>query len=528
MRHLYFWTLSRVVGGLVWHRGPSVGRYLRARTSSLRAALPAVELRANVSDITVGVAKDAAEREPRGIVELLRGSAPYIELHQKSIVVVHCSSELLGSDLQWLMDDVATLHVLGVRVVLVASIRQQVDARCGLGRKVRGLRVTGPEELLAVQAEAGVARSRIEACLARGLASSSGTSYGRTRVGVDVVSGNNFYTARPAGVIDGVDMMATGFVRKVEVDKIRRHLDGGEIVLLTALGYAASGETFNVMSEEVAAMAAPALKASKLVFVQSRDLVFKSQDNRRVPSLLLDDARRLVDCLEDPTVSNLVELCVQALAAGVTRAHFVPPTRGALLRELYTRDGAGTLVAADIYEGIRPATSADLPRVVELIEPLEADGTLVQRPRDDLGLDLAAGCYYVLARDDRVIACAMLKRFQSDPLAAEVGCLVVDRAYRKQNKADALLSYLERVAIANRVTSLFALSTQTMHWFTVRGFDEVAFDSLPQDRQSVYDQTRKPKIYRKRLKSDRHVDGEDAFWTRDSTIAAATLAASRS
>lgn len=495
----------------------SARRKVISRQSSFGAALPLVELQCNVSDICVGVASDVAtEKEPRGIVELLRGSAPYIELHQRSIVVVHCSSELSDAEFQALMDDMATLHVLGVRLVLVVSVRKQVDDRCrGKRRMVRGLRVTGSGELLAVQAEAGVTRSRVEAGLARGLASSSGWTFGRSRVGVDVVSGNGFYTARPAGVVDGVDMGATGFVRRVEVDKIERHLNNGEIVLLTALGYAAGGEIFNIRSEEVAARAAPALKASKLVFVTPGDLIFVSQKNRRVPSMRLDDARRLIGVLGTDPLASLVHFAVDALQNGVTRAHVVPPSTGALLRELYTRDGAGTLIATDIYEGIRPANTRDLSRIVELINPLEADGTLLKRPRDDLGRDLAAGCYYVLARDDRVIACAMLKRL-ADPETAEVGCLVVDQFYRRQSKADALLSYLERIAIANNISHLFALSTQTMHWFLERGFREMAFKDLPSDRKLLYDQNRKPKIYRKLLKSDRHVDLEDAFWTSNS------------
>jgi len=237
------------------------------------------------------------------------------------------------------------------------------------------------------------------------------------------------------------------------------------------------------------------------------------------------------------------------------RAHLVPPHRGTLLQELYTTDGAGTMVAADVYEGLRAAQPHDLPAVVRLIEPLERDGTLVERPRDDLLADVRAGCYYVVTRDDAVIACAMLKRLDDDPddpgdpdgdddddlqkivdgaappttapstpSAAELGCLVVDQAYRRQAKGDALLSYLERVAIANGVSHLFALSTRTMQWFLERGFEEVLFADLPPKRQQTYDTVRRPRIYRKRLLSDRAVDFEDAFWTTSPTVVAATAA----
>jgi len=362
-------------------------------------------------------------------------------------------------------------------------------------------------------------------------------------MGVDVVGGNGMYTAQPLGVVQGVDMQQTGAVRHVFADKIRRHLDAGEIVLLSALAYTAAGETFNVMTEDVAARAAPALDASKLIFITAgrESLVYVDdpgtevdigiglvedtavRGNRRIASMRLANAQQLLlrsdelrssaSSTEQETLLQLVRSAVDALERGVNRAHFVPPVAGALLNELYTRDGAGTLICRDIYEGIRRASVADVKSMLALIEPLERDGTLVARDRDALVADIKAGCYYVLARDNLPIACAMLKRLDTSGRTAELGCLVVRGEYRQQAKGDAMLSYLERVAIAANVQYLFALSTKTMHWFVERGFEEVAFDALPESRRTVYDTTRKPKIYRKELKSERHVDSEDAFWT---------------
>jgi amino-acid N-acetyltransferase len=211
---------------------------------------------------------------------------------------------------------------------------------------------------------------------------------------------------------------------------------------------------------------------------------------------------------------DLTAWCVGALEQGVTRAHLVAPTDGALLRELYTRDGAGTLISRDIYEGIRGATLSDVDSLLSLVAPLEADGTLLPRSRPELEDEVHRGCYYILARDDLPIACASLKRLDTAGTRAELGCLVVAANYRHQSKGDALLSYLERVAIASGVRQLFALSTKTMHWFVERGFDQVELDALPQERQDIYDKSRRPKVYRKTLKADRDVDVEDAFWTR--------------
>jgi len=506
------------------------------------APLPPVEMAIDAERVKVSVGL-VTEREDEGalrsvsVVQQLRGSAPYIDLHHGSNMVVHICSEVLDDEdtFQGLMDDLATLHVLGVKLVILASVRLQVDRRllreqAPVPSRVRGLRVTGAAELSAVQVECGLARSRVEAALAKALRS-GGASHGRSTIGVDVIGGNGFVSGRPAGVLDGVDTGFSGHARLVDAGKIARHLDNGEIVLLNALAYSPSGETFNVRTEEIAARAAPALLASKLIFVTAgHELAWKDSGRstrafgNRVASLRLDDARNLLDRrseLDSKDVSSaahqlldLTAWCVGALEQGVTRAHLVAPTDGALLRELYTRDGAGTLISRDIYEGIRCATLSDVDSLLSLVAPLEADGTLLPRARPMLEDEVHRGCYYVLARDDLPIACASLKRLDTAGMRAELGCLVVASNYRRQSKGDALLSYLERVAIASGVRQLFALSTKTMHWFVERGFDQVELDALPRERRDTYDKSRRPKVYRKTLKADRDVDVEDAFWTR--------------
>jgi len=505
------------------------------------APLPPVEMAIDAArvEVSAGIIQGGREVAPAtaSVVQQLRGSAPYVDLHRDSTMVVHLCSEVLADEqtFQGLMDDLATLHVLGVKLVILVSVRLQVDCRLqmeleNVGKRIQGLRVTGPKELAAVQVECGLSRSRVEAALSRALRS-GGASHGRCTIGVDVVGGNGFVSGRPVGVIDGIDTGFTGAARLVDAAKISRHLDAGEIVLLSALAYSPSGETFNVRTEEIAARAAPALLASKLIFVTAgHELVWKDANcssvtsGRRVASLRLDDARKLLERRDEfnhgkrasvaTQILDLTNWCVTALEQGVTRAHLIAPTDGALLRELYTRDGAGTLISRDIYEGIRSATSSDIDSLVSLITPLEVDGTLLERPRPKLLEDVNRGCFYILARDDLPIACASLKRLDAAGTLAELGCLVVARKYRRQSKGDALLSYLERVAIASGVQKLFALSTKTMHWFVERGFDQVSLASLPQERQDIYDKSRRPKVYCKTLKADRDVDVEDAFWTR--------------
>ncbi len=382
----------------------------------------------------------APDDGPGSFVEIFRSSTPYIKMHQGCTMVIHLDTRVLDQEqlLDDLMDDVALIAVLGVLPVLVISIRDQVDVRLremGVQPRFHGtrtppkpplpmmctslsspfrsgaLRISDQSVIRVVQEVSGFARSRVEAALARGRSRSSGARRDAGGgVAVDVVGGNLFFTAQPLGVRDGVDLGSTGEVRRVEVDKIRAHLGSGEIVLLGAIGYSASGDVFNVKSEEVAMRAAAALGASKLIFLTYGRLMSTAYTAnataadladpgggaaegglRLVQSMRLGEARRLVQQYAQPlesaeescaaaadstscataSVLALCGYCVDALEKGVTRAHLVPPVSGALLKELYTLDGIGTLLSRDLYDGIRRAVPEDTPGIIELIQPLE-------------------------------------------------------------------------------------------------------------------------------------------------------------
>ncbi|CAM9958119.1 unnamed protein product [Ectocarpus sp. 12 AP-2014] len=206
---------------------------------------------------------------------------------------------------------------------------------------------------------------------------------------------------------------------------------------------------------------------------------------------------------------RLTERAVMALTQGVSRAHVVPPTSGALLQELYTRDGAGLLISRDIYDGIRPANPMDIPGIREIIVPLEKKGILVPRTPEQLEADINE--FFVITRDESVLGVAFFKRYGQDH--AEVGCLAIHRDYRKRGWGEAMLSYLERVALASSVQHLFVLSTVTMQWFVERGFRESQVSDLPPERRESYNWERMSKIYHKTLGGGaRAVDAEELLW----------------
>eukprot|EP00559_Dactyliosolen_fragilissimus_P005387 CAMPEP_0184867584 /NCGR_PEP_ID=MMETSP0580-20130426/27144_1 /TAXON_ID=1118495 /ORGANISM="Dactyliosolen fragilissimus" /LENGTH=723 /DNA_ID=CAMNT_0027367963 /DNA_START=105 /DNA_END=2273 /DNA_ORIENTATION=+ len=492
-------------------------------------------------------------------VTMFRGSANYIANHRNTVAVYHIPGKLL----EWegfsdLMDDIALTWLLGMKLVIVVGCRQQIDDRLiensseenapnhgknadplskGL-KKHDGIRLTDIDTLRVVKEEAGYVRFEVERQLARSLRMHGVNSSTSGHQDGNVVSGN-FYSAQPYGVINGIDYMYTGFPRRIEVDKIQQVLDGHDVVLLTALGASPSGEIFNVNSEFLAANTAGYLGASKVIYFTEHEFTFLSKtasnnsassstttSTKLIQNLRLSDARNLLRyynvkmhkkgfaTIEDTQLSPAVTEALlkvgwatSALEQGVKRAHIIAPSNGALLQELYTRDGSGTLISRDLYEGIRNADVNDVAGIFDLIEPLILTGTLVNRPKNVLEKDVSS--YYVYTRDNLIVACAQLKIFENG--FAEIGCLVVSKEYRSQGRGDAMLGYLERLSVRCGCSTVFVLSTQTMEWFVERGFKEVGVNELPPSRKAVYNAERKSKIYMKTFKDDRDLDAAELW-----------------
>ena len=590
-------------------------------------------------------------------VSMFRGSANYIANHRNTVAVIHIPGGLLedrpsysSSFFKDLMNDVALMWLLGMKPVLVVGCRYQIDQRLP-GRRLRnGLAVTDDDTLRIVKEEAGYVRFEVERQLARCLrsqhyqhqykkkksnqptsmsrsistkatmdtsegtnhnskslplsgSSSSGAASSPTPINDGNVVSGNFFSAQPFGVLDGVDYRYTGFVRRVEADKIRRVHAANDICLLTPLGVSPSGEVYNVQSEALAAAVASALGASKVIYLtepsqyqppeqqeeeeepeiqpgvdpgQSVVLRHRVFGNRLL-SLRMNDAQNLLrhrgiavgrggmlrflnndtkeneqetetekktkkddgegddnpkgddttttsssssasasslhKDVQDPDIRDMlvrIGSCVSALRGGVQRAHILSPTQGALLQELYTRDGSGTLISRDLYEGIRQTTPNAVIGIFDLIQPLVKAGTLVARPRATL--DQNVEDYYVYTREDLVVACGQLKQFEDG--FAELGCLVVRKEYRANGRGDSMLGYLERKCVELGKTKIFVLSTQTMEWFIERGFEAVTVDHLPPSRQATYNHERASKIYMKQIGNIRDLDASELWWNR--------------
>ena len=441
-------------------------------------------------------ARDHSGRGRDPFVDWVRQATPYIHAHRGRTFVIAFGGEAV-EDARFpdLVHDIALLHGLGIRLVLVHGARPQIEARLqGQGvelRYVNGLRVTDAKALACVKEAAGVVRVEIEALLSLGLANSP-----MAGVRIPVVSGN-FVTARPLGVIEGVDHGHTGAVRRVDHRTLRAVLDQGAVALMPPLGYSPTGEVFNLSAADVARGAAVALGADKLIFLVESPVI--AERERLAPSLLA----REVDALlaEDEAIPDEIATCLRAGAeacrSGIRRVHLVGRSGdGALLRELFTRDGSGTLISAEPYEGLRPARIDDVTGILELLRPLEDRGVLVRRSRERLETEIDR--FHITERDGLVTACAALYPYPAENMA-ELACLAVHADYRGGRRGERLLEHIEGLARARGIGRLFVLTTQTSHWFQERGFQPAGLGALPMEKRALYNFQRNSKVFIKPL-----------------------------
>jgi amino-acid N-acetyltransferase len=430
-------------------------------------------------------------------VQHFRASAPYIHAHRGRTFVIMFGGEAVASkDLRTLLYDVALLHSLGVRIVLVAGARPQIDealARRGQEpRYERGLRITDEVALQCVKEAVGTTRVELESLLSMGLPNSP-MAGARLRVAT-----GNFVTAQPIGVVDGIDYQYTGKPRRIDSEAIVQRLDDGAIVVLTPIGYSVTGEAFNISSHDVAAATAVALRADKLIGLLEEPGVLDAE-GRTPTQLTPGEAEKILASGEalGHDVERHLAAAIEACRGGVPRAHLVArQSDGSLLRELFTRDGIGTLVTSQTFEGVRPAVHSDIGGILALIEPLEEQGILVRRPREMLENDIER--FTVIERDGMVVACAALYPYPKEAIA-ELACLVVHPDYRTSGRGDQLLQYLERQSLAAGLERMFVLTTQTSHWFRERGFESCELEQLPEARRSMFDQGRQSKVLLKEL-----------------------------
>lgn len=428
-------------------------------------------------------------------VSWFRRSSPYINAHRgKTFVLTFGGEAIEHPDFANIIHDIALLNSLGVKMVLIHGSRPQIEARLQ-ARNINtrfhdGLRITDEDALECVKDAAGSLRAQLEALLSMGLPNSP---MHLSRISV---TGGNFVTARPLGIHEGVDFHHTGEVRRVDTDGINQQLDHGNVVLVSPLGYSPTGEIFNLGMEEVATQVTIALGADKLIAFGKEPGIIDNE-GKLARELKLSEANFLFEHLPQNQQGRIVKALIQASQAGVDRCHLISYLEdGALIKELFTRDGCGSLVYQDSYETIRTADIDDVGGILELIEPLEEQGVLVRRSREMLETEITR--FTVIERDGMIVACAALYPFAKER-SGEIACVATHPDYRGDSRGERLLATLEKEAFSQGLAQLFVLTTRTAHWFLEQGYREAELDALPEKKQALYNLQRNSKVFIKTL-----------------------------
>ncbi len=420
-------------------------------------------------------------------ISWFRAAAPYIHAHRGSTFVIAFDGETIASNrFDNLIHDLALLNSLGIRLVLVYGARPQIEQQCKTHNIAvnyhHGLRVTDDACLKIAKSVIGKLRLDIEAKLSFSLPH---TPMADARIRC---TSGNLVTAQPVGIREGVDLGHTGEVRRIDTQGIEQQLAQGNIVLLPPLGYSPTGEIFNLSAEAIATATASALTADKLILIGDSQNLARELTVKQASAILQDSFDEQ---------HHSLHAAVKACNAGVQRVHLLDRALdGALLQELFSRDGAGTLVSASSFETTRQATIDDVAGILELIQPLEDNGTLVKRSREHLEIEIDH--FTVMERDGCVVACAALYPYPENQIG-ELACLAVANGYQDTGRGKHLLSVIEKQALSAKLTRLCVLTTQAAHWFLEHGFKAAELGELPVKKQSLYNYQRNAKVFSKVL-----------------------------
>ena len=429
------------------------------------------------------------------LVDGFRQSVPYINAHHGKTFVVMLGGEAIEHEnFPGIVNDIGLLHSLGIRLIVVYGARPQIEKNL-LAHQCepvyhKNTRVTDARTLELVKQAAGQLQLDITARLSMCLSNTP-----LQGAHINVVSGN-FVIAQPLGVDDGIDYCHSGRIRRIDEEAIHRQLDSNAIVLMGPVAVSVTGESFNLTSEEVATQLAIKLKAEKMIgFCSSQGVI--NEEGNIISELFPNDAQLRIDTMEasGDYLSGTVRFlrgAVKACRSGVRRSHLISYQEdGALIQELFSRDGIGTQIVMESAEQVRRATINDIGGILELIRPLEQQGILVRRSREQLEMEIDK--FTIIERDNLTIACAALYPFHDEGIG-EMACVAVHPDYRSSSRGEMLLQRVASQAKQMGLNRLFVLTTRSIHWFQERGFKPAEVDVLPIQKQEMYNYQRRSKI----------------------------------
>lgn len=430
--------------------------------------------------------------KPHQRFEDLRGILRYVPQFRQRVFVIAIDGALLEQPVfTSLLQDVAVLQSLNIEVVLVFGARAQIQALAA----ERGVTLSNDD---------GMGRTdepSLEIAIEAIMRECSELLAQLTALEMPVAI-SNALAVHPAGVIDGVDQQFTGRIERVDEESLRVLLKADIIPLLPPLGYDGKGTTLRLNSDAVAVEVAIALQAAKVIFVAESGLT--ALDGTRLAQLSVGDAREMYkkNTKQDVSIRSKLRYAALACQEGVPRVHIVDGTQDeALLAELFSNEGVGTMIHADDYQQIRKARASDIPALVSMMQQSVDDAALVPRTRDEIQSKIKD--FFVLEVDGNPIGSVAVHTYEEDSRKiAELACLFVRRSHKNKNHGRKLVAFAEETARQRGSEILFALSTQAFRFFEEKmGYTVSDPDALPPSRRAKYDKSgRNSKVLVKSLK----------------------------
>ncbi|WP_343152547.1 amino-acid N-acetyltransferase [Buchnera aphidicola] len=428
------------------------------------------------------------------LVEEFRHSVPYINAHRGKIFIIILSGETIKhKNFIHIINDIGLLHSLGIHLVVIYDASPQIKKRL-INKKInfyyhKEVLVTNTEILELVKEEIGKLQLDITALLSMSL-----TNTPSQGANINVVSGN-FIISQPLGVDNGVDYCHSGRIRKIDQEFIKKQLKNRSIVLIGPISVSITGESFNLISEEIAAEVSIKLKAEKIIgFFDSQGVINKAGKffSELFPSKVKEMILMKKKYFFSTSMIRFLKSSIKACSGGVRRCHLISYKKnGALLQELFSRDGIGTQIVMESSEKIRKATINDIGGILELIRPLEEKKILVRRSREQLEVEIDK--FIIIVRDNLTIACAALYPFKNEKIG-EMACVVVHPNYRNSSRGEMLLRIIQKEAKKLNLKKIFVLTTYSIHWFQEKGFLLTDINSLPESKKRMYNYQRGSKV----------------------------------
>jgi amino-acid N-acetyltransferase len=421
----------------------------------------------------------------------LRGILEYSSRFLGRLFVLNIDSEVIIHDnFRNLTMDISVLRSLGIRICIVHGASREARRLAEmLGKSLSNDTGMGVTDQTTLRISC-LAAARLSHEILQGLSEMD------LRGAV-----TNAIIAHPSGILSGVDQQWTGRVERIDKSFLEALLERDAIPVIPPHGFDGEGRTFRVNSDDIARAVAVTLRADKLIFIASTNGAPGA--GTLAAQFSVDEAARwlkrntsTLDC----ELASKMEQGLQACQSGVNRAHIIDGTKDdALLNEVFSTEGIGTMIYGNDYESIRPARKKDARVILRMTRKSVASEELL--PRKETEIRNAIDDFYIFEIDGSVVGCVQLQLLDAQQRVWEMGCLLVSEGFENQGIGLRLMKFIENRAREHGCKRLLALSTRAFNYFKSKGgFEEGDTSLLPDARRAAYEASgRKSKVMFKNL-----------------------------